>query len=123
MSILFFCATGRAPPLFGNKQFAALPARQFRTYQCSSLTSIMSDLRRANALFDSKQFAAALPLLQAALRRIEQEPDGSATAEAADVVFKIGYCCDMLNDFPTAAEHFRRAAAITNYNFENRERA
>ena len=61
--------------------------------------STMSDVRRAIALYDSKQYAIALPLFQAVLRRCEQKPDGASSAETASLVFKIGYCYDKLSDF------------------------
>ena len=83
----------------------------------------MSDVRRAIALYDSKQYAIALPLFQAVLRRCEQKPDGASSAETASLVFKIGYCYDKLSDFLIAAGHFRRAAATSNSCFENRIRA
>ena len=52
----------------------------------------MSDLRRALALINSEQFAAALPLLQAALSRSEQRPGGHSSAETVEIFYKIGNC-------------------------------
>ena len=80
----------------------------------------MSDLRRAIALMDSKQFVAALPLFHAALRRSEQKPDGASSAETAGILDMLSFCHSSLSDFRAAAEHFRRAAAIIDYYFEGR---
>ena len=80
----------------------------------------MSDLRRAIALMDSKQFVAALPLLQSALRRSEQKPGGPSSAEMADILDIIGDCYDGQNDFWAASTHYRRAATISRYGFEER---
>ena len=82
----------------------------------------MSDHRRAIALLGSKQFAAALPLFQAALRRSEQQPGGSSSAQTADILQKIGLCYAGMNDLRDAVEHYRRAAAICNCDFEDRIR-
>ena len=46
----------------------------------------MSDLRRALALYCSGQYAAALPLLHAALCRSEQILGGSTSAETAEIL-------------------------------------
>ena len=80
----------------------------------------MSDLRRAVALINSRQFAAALPLLQSALRRSEQKPDGLSSAETAGILDKIGGCYIGLSNWRAAAEHYRRAAAISKYDIEGR---
>ena len=81
----------------------------------------MPDLRRATALIDSKQYAAALPLLQAALRRSEQKPDGPTSAETAAILYRIGGVCYFaLCDYRAAADYCRRAAAISDFGFENR---
>ena len=80
----------------------------------------MSDLRRALALYGSKQYAAALPLLHAALLRSEQTPGGPSSAETADILFRIGFCYDSQSDNLAAWTHYRRAAAICNYTFKNR---
>ena len=83
----------------------------------------MSDIRRALALLDSKQYTAALPLLQTALHLSELKPDGPSSAETAEILVKIGECSWERRDFRAAAEHYRRAAAISNYSFEKRIRA
>ena len=80
----------------------------------------MSDLRRATVLMGGNQHAAALPLLQAALRRSEQKPGGPSSAETADVLCKIGGCYSALTDYPAAGEFYRRAAAISTYGFKAR---
>ena len=80
----------------------------------------MSDLRRALALFNSKQYAAALPQLQAALLQSEQKPGGPTSAATAGILFNIGYCCQQQSDYRIAAEYYRRAAAISNYGVEHR---
>ena len=77
----------------------------------------MSDLRRATAHFDSGQYAAALPFLQAALCRSEQQLGGASSAETARIVAVIGECHFALCCYRTAVTHYRRAAAIGNYSF------
>ena len=83
----------------------------------------MADLRRALSLYGTKQYAAALPLLHAALRQNEQKPGGPASAGTAEILELLGDCCSSLSNFRTAAEHFRRAAAISGWSFEGRIRA
>ena len=79
----------------------------------------MSELCRAQALYDSKQFAAALPFFLPALRRSKQKkPDGASSAETADILFKIGYCYEQQRDLREAAEHYRHAAALSSYGFD-----
>ena len=80
----------------------------------------MSDLRRATELMGIDQHAAALPLLQAALRQSEQRPAGSSSAETAAILHGIGECFYALKDCQAAAEHCRRAATICNYSFKDR---
>ena len=82
----------------------------------------MSDLLRANALMDSKQYAAALPLLRAALRRSDptRKSGESASAATALILDMLGECFIALRDFRAAAEHYSRAAAISDYGFRGR---
>ena len=83
----------------------------------------MSDLRRAVALYDSKQYAAALPLFHSALRRSEKKAGGPSSPETASILDKIGYCYELQCYFRAAAEHYRRAAASTSYDFIGRIQA
>ena len=69
----------------------------------------MSDLRRAAALIDIKQYDD----LEAAFRRSEQKPDGPTSAETAAILERIGCCYSARCDFRAAADHYRRAAAIS----------
>ena len=70
-------------------------------------------MSRALALMDSEQYTAALPVLRSALLQNEEKNN-------AIVLFSIGMCYSNLCDYPAAAEHHRRAAAISSYGFENR---
>ena len=102
----------------------AEPAKHRRLYQepchlCATIVK-MSDLHRAIALMGSKQHAAALPLLQNALRRSEQKPGGPSSTETASVLYSIGECYRVCSDFQAAAGHFHRAAAVGNYDFYSR---
>ena len=90
----------------------------FSIYLTSHTT--MSGLRRAAALYDSEQYAAALPLLQAAQRLSEQKPGGRSSPETATIFHFIGGCYNAMSDFRAAAEHYRRAAAITSSPFMDR---
>ena len=80
----------------------------------------MSDLRCAAALMSSKQYAAALPLLQAALRQSEQKPGGPSSADTAAIWDRIGGCYGGMCDFRASAEYFRYAASITDYDIDAR---
>ena len=80
----------------------------------------MSDLRRAAALMGNNQYADALPLLQSALRQSELRTDGPASAETAEILSKIAGCHYHHKNFRIAAGFFHRAAAISDYGFEER---
>ena len=82
----------------------------------------MSDLRRAVALFNSEQYAAALPLFKAALRQSEQQP-GGPSAQTAGILYRIGCCCFAQSEFRAAAEYCRHAVSISNLAFEERLQA
>ena len=82
----------------------------------------MSDLRRADMLYESEKYAVALPLFQAALRRSEQQP-GGASAPTPHILFRLGYCYTMQSEYRVAVRYLLRAAAISNCSFEVRVRA
>ena len=78
--------------------------------------NIRSDLERADELMGRAQYAAALPLLQATLRRSEQlRPDGAASRVTAVILCKLGHCSLQLFDLRAAAAFFRRAATIEQF--------
>ena len=78
------------------------------------------DLSRAVALYNSKQFAAALPLLHAAA--LSQDGLPSST-ETADILHKIGECYSEQVNYRAASGYCRRAAAFNSYGIEGRARA
>ena len=83
----------------------------------------MSELREADALFDAKRLAEAIPIYEAALQRSEKSDGATPSAASAGIAHSLGSCHYNLDNCSAAMSFFRRALAVEEYNIEKRVEA